>query len=310
MFRKTDPATLLEQAMGTMNAYDTAIPRAATLPVKLSPVTPVPGQQELFDKGKPEGYKPFNRLQAILDFAENECRYVYINFAHDYAEPGYSLDNEKGCIFLSNWNTEHYWRWEWVHAGRSGAHYWDRVEYENDIMPRVARILERMGYNIEWEDEWLVCDCGKAFRTSPDSYSWRMYGYIGDGDYACGDCVKDDPDEYLESLQGSCSRAISIKGIDPEDHGYVNLMWDENGSTDSKETGWHPGQTADPAEIADALHRAGCDDFVFQIDYTSQFYSGWSVWVPKSSIGIDDDADWDTTYSLISNYREGIIGIS
>jgi hypothetical protein len=42
-----------------------------------------------------------------------------------------------------------------------------------------------------FSDEYSVCEhCNKAFRTSPDSYSWVANYWVGDGFILCEDCVR------------------------------------------------------------------------------------------------------------------------
>src|SRR5262245_37954667 len=76
-----------------------------------------------------------------------------LGYASGYAEPGYH-DPDNGVLF-ANWN----------------------------VFPRgFDRVLEQAGYAVEWSDEWSTCeDCGKAVRTSPNSYGWqRSYELIDD----------------------------------------------------------------------------------------------------------------------------------
>ena len=44
-----------------------------------------------------------------------------------------------------------------------------------------------LGRTKEWADEWSMCaDCGKAFRTSPNSYGWTpSYVLLGECDLVC-----------------------------------------------------------------------------------------------------------------------------
>lgn len=71
-----------------------------------------------------------------------------MGYASAYAESGY--DTPKRGILFANWNR----------------------------FPRgFDSVLERAGYAVEWSDEWTTCeDCGKAYRTSPDSYGWTPAG--------------------------------------------------------------------------------------------------------------------------------------
>src|SRR5262249_11080147 len=112
---------------------------------------------------------------------EERARHIeYMEWAAEYAEPGYDQP-EKGILF-ANWN----------------------------YFPRgVDSILERYGYQIEWSDEWSTCgDCGKAFRTQPDSYGWQpSYFWASDCEMLCKDCI--DMESYLESLEDKPRKALN-----------------------------------------------------------------------------------------------------
>ena len=84
-----------------------------------------------------------------------------MGYAHAYAEPGYTA--LKHGILLANWN----------------------------MFPRnLVRILERMGYTIEWSDEWATCDdCSRAFRIHSDSYFWKPAYTQVEGILICHDCA-------------------------------------------------------------------------------------------------------------------------
>lgn len=71
-----------------------------------------------------------------------------MGYAVAYAESGY--DSPKRGILFANWNR---------------------------FPSRLDSILEHAGYAVEWADEWTTCeDCGRAYRTSPDSYDWTPAG--------------------------------------------------------------------------------------------------------------------------------------
>ena len=95
-----------------------------------------------------------------------------MSYSSEYAEPGYTQP-KKGILF-SDWN----------------------------YLPRgIGDLLSRMGYELEWEDEWTTCsDCGKALRTSADSYSWQpSYFLMYECEMYCKECA--DIPEYLRSKE-------------------------------------------------------------------------------------------------------------
>ena len=188
-----------------------------------------------------------------------------IDWTPGYSEPGYeagrTLDHRgqetTHGVFFANWNPDSFDK--------------DTPKCAR-VMSRLCDILERMGCDIEWSDEWDTCtDCGNAFRNSPDSYSWTYYGDCWSaGDPWCGNCIIDNPGEYIESLRNNPHRANTIDGLDLSLHGWKLLQ-------SGYESGFHPGQNDDPKEI---VKRLGLDEFVFEISGTGQFDITFSVYVP------------------------------
>jgi len=117
-------------------------------------------QKELFDNPK---IRTRSRIEKLLDYAERFGHYTQL--VDGCCEPGY----DDKPVVLGNWNSETRWDGE------------KRITV-NNVMPRIAKLLEKLGYEVEWEDEWTTCeDCGKATRSQPDSYSWQpSYAIIGE----------------------------------------------------------------------------------------------------------------------------------
>lgn len=190
--------------------------------------------------------------------AKSACESVQL--FEGYAEPGYSSD---GPVATGDWNEISKWEPE--------QHKSITVD---DTPSRLAKALEKLGVELEWEDEWTACgSCGLLVRTQADSYGWQASYHITDGELTCRECL--DPAEHLESLEGNDRAANTISNIDPADHGYVL-------ANDSYEAGWHPGQDASPAKIAAALREQGIERFVFNIDGVGQFDTRFSVYVHES----------------------------
>lgn len=183
-----------------------------------------------------------------------------------YAEPGYT-DPECGIIATANWNSiSHYDR-------EQGKHIDD-----DNTLPRVCALFEKLGIEIEWNDEWCACsECGKLFRTQADSYGWQRSYYQFECDLVCHECV--DPVEVLADLEGKPHTALTIDTINPEDHGYVKANDEEY------QNGWYGGQDDDPDAIAESLENHGITRYLFQIDSVGQFDLRFSVWVHE------DEAD-------------------
>lgn len=180
---------------------------------------------------------------------------MQLHEANDY------YTSKSGLIATGDWNTVNTYNRETK----------EREEI-SDLPKRVGNIFEKMGIECEWSDCASTCsDCGKLLRTEPDSYSWQPDFWVGDGEILCRECI--DPVRYLEVLEGNASACAQIEDIDPADYGYVKV------NDDSYESGWHPGQTDDPAKVAAELEAKGVKRFLFRKDEQSQFYSRWSVYV-------------------------------
>ena len=123
-------------------------------------------------------------------------------------------------------------------------------------------------------DEYSVCEhCNKAFRSSPDSYSWTQNYWLGDGFIICEDCVKEDyAEEYLESLQNNPHTANTIlSDAEMENAGYEKVKED-------CEEGWY-GRCDDPEEILEREMKENTDGkYVFSISGSGQFHTDFDLW--------------------------------
>lgn len=149
----------------------------------------------------------------------------------------------------------------------------------NNIPGKVYNALEFMGYSCEWEDEWTMCgNCYKVIRTNPNSYGWQQYfSIIGECDLVCGNCIKEDPTEYLEQLENNPKNCMTID-IDLEENGY-ELMEDEF------ESGLHEGMNSNPTQILNNwIEKYPDGKFIFVLDEQSQFYIGFSIWKKKEEV--------------------------
>ena len=138
----------------------------------------------------------------------------------------------------------------------------------------VSALLEKVGVNIEWYDEWVVCGyCNKAVRIQPDSYSWKRSFTIDEDGITCLECV--DPVEHLESLEGNPLSCNTFSRINPFDYGYVLVK-------SGFENGFHPGQTDNPKEIAKKFETLGITRYLFNLDQVGQFDIQFSIWIHES----------------------------
>ena len=200
---------------------------------------------------------------SLLAQVRDQCD-VDIREAEDYAEPGYSLVMPDTYVLLANWNKETKWNRET-----------NKSETISNLMPLLAKFAEEVNCSIEWSDEWAVCECQKAFRISPDSYGWTMYGGTIADMHVCGECIKIDPEEYFEEISGNPRMAITVNGLNPEDHGYMRL------NPESFEYGLYGGQKASSDAIARTLVSAGITEFLFSVDSAGQFDMRFSVFVKE-----------------------------
>jgi hypothetical protein len=204
---------------------------------------PTAEAQKAFDERKaehPNWVQPNETPTGLTGWDGRTLDPENIQVARKYCEPGYS-DPEKGILF-ADWNA---------------------------VSKRVGAILERMGYALEWEDEWTTCgSCGGAFRTCSDSYSWQMAGVIEDGECVCNKCL--DPEEHLKRLENNPRVANTIESIKPAEYGYIRQGEYENG--------WSGGND-DPVKIYEALRAEGHTRILFDISGVGQFDVAFDVYV-------------------------------
>ena len=124
-------------------------------------------------------------LAATAGRSQIEC----VNFHYNgYAEPGYS-DPAGGVIATGDWNVVTKWN--------EATHHYDTLD---DSPARLGKLLEKLGVDLQWEDEWADCtECGMLVRTQPDGWDWRPYYWLGDGELLCADCAADN---QVESVPG------------------------------------------------------------------------------------------------------------
>lgn len=186
-------------------------------------------------------------IEEALQWLQSEHN---AEWCHHYGEPGYQ-DPEKG-ILLANWN---------------------------NVPKNMQTWLEGAGYSLEWSDEWVIdYEHNKAYRCSADSYSWECQFIVGDGGFIFPD---DGAAEFIEYLSHDRPNArwgalpSWITEADLEEEGYELFQG-------GLETGYHPGQTDDPQELAKRAFDAGAERVVFRKTENSQFYTRFECWVLKS----------------------------
>jgi hypothetical protein len=186
-----------------------------------------------------------------------------LTWCSHYGEPGYT-DPTKGILF-ANWND--------IEKHGRRRFNGQRVPYnERARRSTICNYLEAAGFELEWSDEWYVdYNHDKAWRTSPDSYSWQCQVAYTDGDILTPD---DDISDWIEAFQDDADRALPSRftADDLTEMGFVRFG-------DRFENGWHQGQTDDPHEIAKAAEAVGAEHFIFRLTEVSQFDVRFECWV-------------------------------
>lgn len=211
-------------------------------------------------------------IEAAISVAKAKKAHLALNrlediqWAPDYAEPGYELGGKDGILF-GNWNKLDRWTRE------TGSVL---VEPDNTIWQKAVNLLGKV-CDLEWSDEWTTCsDCGKAVRTQADSYQWQRSYVELDCEIVCCECVGKHAEDVLEKFEGNAKSALTGDlGLNPAAHGYWLAQ-------DDFENGWYGGQDADPEAIARTLTKAGIERFLFRIDSVGQFDLKFSLFIHES----------------------------
>lgn len=177
-------------------------------------------------------------------------------YSEGYAEPGYE-NPETGIVVSANWNKN--------------------FDTGDKTMGKLANVLDALDIAIEWCDEWTdCCECHRALRTSPNSYSWSPSYVCSDGWLTCLECS--DVEEHFLDLEGSSDSINQIEQFDPSENGYLLICNDF-------EHGFHRGQDADPKLIAKLLRDSGFKRFIFNLDSKGQWDIDFSVWMHRDEAG-------------------------
>jgi hypothetical protein len=237
----------------------------------------------------------FDKAKRLINFATGEeygDGYTVTDIIIGYAEPGYG-DNDS-VVVLGDWNPRHIPGADGAEYGVKGPDRWASTDPEVTMPVRLARSLERVGASIEWCDEWYRCgNCYRAVRATGDSYSWRPYYTMTDGEITCADCLRDMGDDALtEHINNPHSCITWCDASHVVSLGYVK--W-EAGDEHTYESGWHEGMDDNPQAIYDSIvaqyesDGKPAPDVVFFLDESSQFYIRFSAYVRDARN--DDDAD-------------------
>lgn len=136
-------------------------------------------------------------------------------------------------------------------------------------------VLDELNIDYGFSDEWSACDnCGKLIRTEPNSYSWVPDFFVDNekGEIICGDCVREDPREYLETLYNNPEVANTILSTsDLEAQGFERIG-------ETYENGWYDRNDSPEEILNKALEEHPNGVFVFSITTQGQFATQFELW--------------------------------
>lgn len=199
------------------------------------------------------------KLQSLYDEGD-----VYFDTANDNGETFLIVDG-----------------WEDVHKIQKALRpdFEPKDEYDTSVLDE---IFGYQGDGWGFRDSYSKCDsCGNVIQTEPDSYSWTPDFFVDydKGEIICGDCVRKNPQDYLETLYNNPKKANTILSAqDLIDNGFEKIEGDY-------ENGWYDKHDS-PEEILDkALEAHPSATFIFNISSQGQFATQFELW------GADLDLD-------------------
>lgn len=199
------------------------------------------------------------KLQSLYDEGD-----VYFDTANDNGETFLIVDG-----------------WEDVHKIQKALRpdFEPKDEYDTSVLDE---IFGYQGDGWGFRDSYSKCDsCGNVIQTEPDSYSWTPDFFVDydKGEIICGDCVRKNPQDYLETLYNNPKKANTILSAqDLIDNGFEKIEGDY-------ENGWYDKHDS-PEEILDkALEAHPSATFIFNISSQGQFATKFELW------GADLDLD-------------------
>lgn len=190
-------------------------------------------------------------------------------------------------------------QWADMYDGISERGYEDKpmicADWNPPKMKRLGDWIEKFYHGnieVDWSDEWMRCECGKAVRSQADSYGWEpSYVWLSDYDIACIECANDSLEEIIEHYQNKTTHALpSWMAESAEKAGFHCLETDEAYCT-RFETGWRRGQDDTP-EKALKLAKGILPykfDYLFTISDRGQFDIKWNMLVRKQ--GVEEEVE-------------------
>ena len=215
----------------------------------------------------------FDALLEALDMEPWDYENVYL-VVDEMGEPGYPQGE---FVVTGNWNPKRFPRDEEP-----------PLTFRESIMTLLFDTFESWGIECHWCDEWSqCCDCGKLYRTEPDSYSWKPSMQVIECDYVCHECIKAD-EGLLETVleEAVNNHRFAFTYLEPSD--MIGMGFEEVGSR--FQNGWHDGMTDDPEKILKTLLDQNKDaEVVFLLDRNSQFHIEFSAWIRNNNNGEENE---------------------
>ena len=177
-----------------------------------------------------------------------ESRGIDFSTASEYGEPGYST--EFPVILFANWNP-----------------------LEKSSMKAIESVAE-----IEWSDEWLTDDNGRAFRCEPDCYGWEPSFFEWEGEIIPWDTLPESGEELQDALRDygfTAEKGDTVFRALPSEISADRLETIATLATDRLESGFHPGQNDTPEKALKSLPEG---TYVFRITEKGQFDIGFEAW--------------------------------
>ena len=199
---------------------------------------------------------------------------------------------------------------------------WNDIEYFNKkceeygLIDEEGEILNwdnyvaQMGWEWGFSDEYTTCSqCGGLIRTSPDSYSFRPDYFIWEGEINCGDCVREEPEGYINYMIDSnhrCHQFVANSLLSQStlyNMGFVKL-------DDKFYNGLHQGMNDEPKDVFAQYEDEYWVIFDFQ---NSQFYVEFEVFLKEKQVQITYETDeevevWTGDITLAGEVIDNIVG--
>ena len=171
------------------------------------------------------------------------------SYCGQYGEAGYS--NPKKFIIFHNWN---------------------------NVEQKIQDYFEAIGCELEWGDEWVIdYDHDKAYRTSPNSYSWQsQIACTESGELLTPDSSVDDWVNFCKVEKGDTVTNSLRDNVTESDLELLDYL---KYNQESFESGLHAWQIDDPQKIVKQIFESieNVEYVVFKLDENSQFYSKFSA---------------------------------